>query len=208
MDSLPLELCEQIFSNLIPLPDPKQLVALPSSTKSGRSDIYNLRLTSKRIYQGAFQSFVSLVQDVPTQCTEESWEKFGKLIELPNICNSMTRLALSISKLRILSSRESLKGNPQTDSHVTWLKEQLPVVLVSIVRKAPRLRSLVYTLNGLLIHGNEEREEELGSRRERVSRPGSAMELDPFHVSSIPSRFHLILSRARSHVSVSSLLMP
>jgi hypothetical protein len=193
MDSLPLELFEQIFSNLLPLPDPKQLVALPCSTKSGRSDIYNLRLTSKRTCQGAFQSFVSLVQDVPTQCTEESWENFGKLVELPNVCNSMTCLALSVSKLRILSSHESLKGNTQTDSHVTWLEEQLLVVLVSIVRRAPRLRSLIYTLNGLWTHGNEKREEVVGSRRGSVLRPDSDMELDPFHVSGIPSRFHLIL---------------
>jgi hypothetical protein len=178
MDSLPPELREQIFNSLLPLPDQGQLIALPSSTKSERNNIYNLRLTSKRTYQETFQAFMNLVQDVPTRCTEKSWENLAALIELPHVCKSMTRLALITSKLHL--SREG-QGD---DCRHSWLREQLPAVLRSIIRKAPRLRSLVCTFEGTLVVGNLLGQETLQVSQtswRRIHRRN--MLLDQFHVS-------------------------
>jgi hypothetical protein len=84
------------------------------------------------------------VQDVPTRCRENSRENLVALLELPHVCNSTTRLAIESSR--------SLTRDGIWDHH--WLDLQLPVVLVSIIQKAPRLLSLVYTFERMRMQRN------------------------------------------------------
>jgi hypothetical protein len=147
MDFLPLELREQIFSHLLSRQNLEKLVALLVSTKSERTDIYNLRLTSKRIYEGTLQSFVNIVQDIPTDCKEESLNNLAALVGLPEVCSTMTCLALNTCMLFFLGSQVGC--NAEIDLRATWLQGKLHTALVSIIQKAPRLQSVVCILEGI-----------------------------------------------------------
>jgi hypothetical protein len=147
MDALPLELREQIFGHLLSRQNLEKLVALPVSTYAERNDIYNLRLTSKRICEGATPSFVSIVQDVPTDCKEESLKNLAALVELPEVCSTMTCLTLNACMLFLQGSH--IDCNTEIDLRATWLQEKLHTALVSIIQKAPRLHSMVCIPEGL-----------------------------------------------------------
>jgi hypothetical protein len=48
MNSLPVELQEQVFACLLPHLDRKQLAVLPVSSNKEREDVYNIRLTCRK----------------------------------------------------------------------------------------------------------------------------------------------------------------
>jgi hypothetical protein len=148
MDQLPLELYEHIFSYLLSQKHREQLVALPVSTKSERTDIYNLRLTSRRICMGASQLLLNILQDVATQCKENSFRHLAALVDIPTIASNMTCLTLRTEE----SSRECVSDSlvddfSVIDRRIAWMQEDLHSSLVSIIQKAPRIRHLIYVLD-------------------------------------------------------------
>jgi hypothetical protein len=180
MDTLPLELREQIFGYLLSRQDLEQVVMLPVSTKFERIDIYNLRLTSKRMCEGAAQTFASIVQDVPTECREESLNNLAALLDLPDVCKVMTCLALNTCKMS--PPKDVVDGDTLIDLRALWLQEKLSIALVTIIRKAPQLRSLACTyedIRGLNKDGLD-RKEAFALYRRAHGLP------HPFLVSSFP----------------------
>lgn len=179
METLPIELQEQMFAHLIPHQDLKELVTLPISSRPQRTDIYNLRLTSRRIHMGAWQSFAVIVQDVPSECREKSLKHMTALVELPNISNALTCLTLNTCKLFLTDKTED--EDDEMKLRDTWLQENLCSELEAIIRKAPRLRQLVCVVEAIrgcsMIHGQE---------RNDIMARRVALGTDPMHVSSAP----------------------
>jgi hypothetical protein len=148
MDQLPLELYEHIFSYLLSQKHREQLVALPVSTKSERTDIYNLRLTSRRICMGASQLLLNILQDVATQCKENSFRHLAALVDIPTIASNMTCLTLRTEESSRECDSDSLVDDFSViDRRIAWMQEDLHSSLVSIIQKAPRIRHLIYVLD-------------------------------------------------------------
>jgi hypothetical protein len=198
MDRLPLELHEQIFSHLLSHEPREQLVALPASTDSERSDIYNLRLTSRHICLGASRSFVNIVQDVPTQCRKESLNYLAALVEIPSISSQLTCLALSTDKLSRLYDADCLtEDHADMDVLLAWLQDELHASLVSIMQKASRVRHLVY-----LFRDDAWRKSFINRMRSQPQKSQAATPTPiPFHVSPTHD-----ISFAHAHVMLYKVL--
>jgi hypothetical protein len=147
MEALPLELQEQIFAYLLSRKDLKWVIKLPVSTLSERTDVYNLRLTSRRIHTGVSQSFVRIIQDVPTECREKSLKHLAALIELPAISSNLTCLTLNTCKL--FNIKGTIEDDAEMNHRASWLKERLEAELVAIIHKVPRIQHLVCVVEAI-----------------------------------------------------------
>lgn len=139
METLPLELREQIFAHLLSRKDRKEIITLPVSIPSERNDVYNLRMTSRRISAGGSQAFVDIIEDVLTKCEEESLGNLAALVALPGVSNTLTCLSLSTRKTFFARDITTVRD----DSRKSWLQANLYNRLVVIMRQMPRLRHLV-----------------------------------------------------------------
>lgn len=132
MDALPVELCEQIFAYILPITDQKKIVPLPVSTKLQRIAIYNLRLSCQRLHALAWPSFIRIIEDVPTTCSEKCMHYLASLIALPEIYNGLTCLALKDDR-RL----------PQLIAHDSWLRGNFLRNLVDVMTKIVQFRHLI-----------------------------------------------------------------
>jgi hypothetical protein len=90
MEALSLNLQEQIFAYLLSRQGPGHLVSLPVSTLLERTNIDNVELTSRLLRTTTLQSLVRILEDVPTECSEESFdEDLATLVELPHVCGKL-----------------------------------------------------------------------------------------------------------------------
>jgi hypothetical protein len=147
MDQLPLELYEHIFSYLLSQKHREQLVALPVSTKSERTDVYNLRLTSRRVCMGASHLLSDILQDVPTQCKEDSLIKLAALVEIPTVSRTLTCLTLKSEGFSHQWNSDSLADDfSDINRQLAWVQENLHSGLAAIIQKASRIRHIIYVL--------------------------------------------------------------
>jgi hypothetical protein len=90
-----------------------------------------------------------IVEDVPTECREESLRNLEALIELPGVSNNMTRLALNAYKLHITSKQWMEDLERETFHRQLWLKQMFARQLRAIIGKAGRLCDLICVLERL-----------------------------------------------------------
>ncbi|KAF1934754.1 hypothetical protein EJ02DRAFT_167255 [Clathrospora elynae] len=145
METLPLELREQITSFLLPRANRKAITAAPFSSKAERTDIYNLRLTSHRINAGASQAFLKVIGDVPTKCTKSSLHSLANLVALEDVGKHITTLAFNTCALFLGEKKRYLNDiRFSAFERSLWITTTLGDELVKILRKTPRLRHLTY----------------------------------------------------------------
>lgn len=149
METLPLELREEICSYLLHHIDRTAIVAVPASSKAERDDIYSLRLTSKRINTGASQAFVQIVGDIPTECTEESLNSLLRLVELTVVGKTVTCLTFHACKLHITEKKTLKELNVHCYQREKWVRFNLCSKLSAILRSTPRLRHLTCILEAM-----------------------------------------------------------
>lgn len=142
MDAIPLELHEQIFEYLVPLYDLKEITTLPTYTKEQRRDIYNIRLTNRRLRTHSTLHFVRIVQDVPTGCTNNSMQKLASLVTMPGVGEKMTCLSLN-DFAQVIVQREKEDGDWEFRVVPEWIRESLPEILRNVVSGMPLLHHLV-----------------------------------------------------------------
>jgi hypothetical protein len=145
MEALPLELLHQIFASILSHQPLAQVTVLPVSTLPERNDIYNLRLASRRIRTAASQSFIQIVQDVPTECRQQSLVHLAALLKLEDIGSKLTCLTLNTCKLFVTDPSQDA-----IDLRRTWLKGKLYKELVAIICSAPRIHSLACVVEATL----------------------------------------------------------
>jgi len=156
LETLPLEIHEHIFAYLVPRQRHKNLACLDINhyNQNERPDIYNIRLTCRRLREAAFQTFVWILEDLPTTCQERALQNLAALLELPEISNRLTYLTLSpyhlfTGKFFPYSYFLDLTEDDRRDefpARCAWLRETFPETLVAIVRLAPKIRHLVCVL--------------------------------------------------------------
>jgi hypothetical protein len=149
MEALPLELRQHISAYLLPHHDRCQLVALPTTTSVERDSVYNLRLTCRRTHEGAWQVFSRIVEDVPTECREESLRNLEFLVALPGVSSNVTCLALNAYKLYDTRKQWREDLEQETFHRQLWLKQMLARQLRAIVGRAGRLCHLICVLERL-----------------------------------------------------------
>jgi hypothetical protein len=158
MEALPLELREHITSLLLLGSPSAGTTARPLSYKLSRTAIYSLRLTSRRMNEGAQQAFIQIVEDIPTQCTEQSLQRLEALVALPNVGKHIIHLAFNTCKLYLVPP--NVPSSDQMDAfgqrkdferqgledlkslRSSWIKKAFGKQLARILRKTPRLRNL------------------------------------------------------------------
>jgi hypothetical protein len=159
LEVLPLEIHESIFAYLLPHQHHKELPTLDHDYRyeKARPDIYNVRLTSRRLRAAAFQAFVWILEDLPTKFQEKTLGNLAALLELPEISSRLTYLSLLPYHL---FTNETYSYNVYIIAHYSkaefharcaWLRDTLPETLVATIRKAPRLRHLVCVIAPLRI---------------------------------------------------------
>lgn len=147
MDALPLELRQEIFSHLLPPIDRTALTTTPVISKTERTDVYSLRLVSRRMNSGTSHAFVKIVENVPTECREDSLGKLANLVALAHVGKHITCLTLNTCRLFItetISKRTSVEREVQ--ERFQWFISSLTEQLVSILHETPRLRHLTCIL--------------------------------------------------------------
>ena len=150
MEFLPLELHEQIFAYLLaPRRDWTNIVAVPVSARTDRTDIYNLRLTSRRVNIAALQSFAQIVGDVPTECREESVRRLTNLIALEEVSKTITNLTFNTCKLVITQKQTLTQLNTKCYQHDEWIIYTFRDEVLAILRKTPQLRHMVCFLEAM-----------------------------------------------------------
>jgi hypothetical protein len=154
MEALPLELREHISSFVFPRISQTGAVAdVPVSYQASKIDVYNLRLTSHRMNEGAQKAFVRMIEDVPTQCTEQSLLKLGRAIALVGGHN-ITHLTFNMCKLyaeetstpRLNMQRIFEEAHKRT----AWIRGALQGAVAHIFGEASRLKHL--TLVSEMVH--------------------------------------------------------
>ncbi len=150
MEHLPLELHEQIFAYLLaPRRDWTNILAAPLSARTERADIYNLRLTCRRIKRAATQPFVQIVGDIPTKCTRECFRTLMNLIELDDVNKNITFLTFDTCKLLIIEKQTLSQLNIKCMRQQGWTTRELHDEACSIFQKIPRLRHMIYFLEAM-----------------------------------------------------------
>lgn len=147
MDTLPLELHEHIFSYLLPSRDLKELLTVPASTDKQRADVYHIRLANRRLRSSISSSFIRVIEDVPTECTDESMQKLASLVAIPEVGDKMT--CLTMNSCKEFSTQKHNKFAhfcEEIDTEPAWLNDSLRQNLISVVQKAPRICHLICVL--------------------------------------------------------------
>jgi hypothetical protein len=154
MESLRRKLHEQIFDYLLSPQDLEQLFALPVSTQLERSDIYNIRLTSKRLHVSASRSFLCVFQDILADLRAELLSKLAALVALPDPSDTSAYLTFNTHKMFLKMGMEDMdEVRAEIDGRSAWLLDHLRTTLVSIMRTAPRVRRLICRVEGCRITG-------------------------------------------------------
>ncbi|KAF1844081.1 uncharacterized protein K460DRAFT_419042 [Cucurbitaria berberidis CBS 394.84] len=143
METLPLELREEIFLYLLPRICRTQVVSVPVSSKAERTDIYNLRLTSRRVNTGASQAFLAVIGDIPTGCREQSVQNLTNLVGLADVGNHITCLAFNTCKLYITEKQTLRQINQTCYDRCQWIAKSFCSEVLAILRKTSRLRHLI-----------------------------------------------------------------
>ena len=188
LETLPLEIHEQIFAYLVPRQRHKNLACLDPDywNEKERPDIYNVRLTCRRLRTAALQTFVWILEDLPTKCQEKTLRNLAALLESPEISSRLTYLTLSPYQL-FTGDNYCTPFSVYVDSHrdefharCAWLRDTLSETLGAIIRLAPKIRHLVCLIVTISLTFNDEGEEDtyVGSVFSEV--------IDPMHVSSNP----------------------
>jgi len=184
LETLPLEIHEQIFAYLVPRQRHKNLACLDPDywNEKERPDIYNIRLTCRRLRTAAWQTFVWILEDLPTKCQEVTLRNLAALLESPEISSRLTHLTLSPYHLftgDCYSYSLSVIVDSQRDefhARCAWLRDTLSETLVAIIRLAPKIRHLVCVIASLSLTFNDEGEDAwVGTVYSEV--------VDPMHVS-------------------------
>ena len=186
LETLPLEIHEQIFAYLVPRQRHKNLACLDPDYRNAkeRQDIYNIRLTCRRLRTAALQTFVWILEDLPTKCQEGTLRKLAALLELPDISSRLTYLTLSpyhlftdcyTHHLRVIADIQRVEFH----ARCAWLRDSLLETLVAIIRLAPKIRHLVCVIACLSLRYDD------GGEDAWVGTVYSEA-IDPMHVSSTP----------------------
>jgi len=186
LETLPLEIHEQIFAYLVPRQRHRDLYCLDSAywNEKERPDIYNVRLTCRRLRTAALQTFVWILEDLPTKCQENTLRNLAALLELPEIASRLTYLTLSPYHLfmadRYSDSLDVIIDSPKDEFHArcAWLRDTLSETLVAIIRQAPKIRHLVCVVASLSLTFNQGEHAWVGTIWSEA--------IDPMHVSSAP----------------------
>ena len=187
LETLPLEIHEQIFAYLVPRQRHRNLGFLDPDyyNRKERLDIYNIRLTCRRLRMAALQTFVWILEDLPTKCQENTLRNLAALLESPEISSRLTYLTLSPYHLFTeegYTHHLSVMADSQRDefhAHCAWLRDTRSETLVAIIRLAPKIRHLVCVIASLHPTINDEGEDAwVGTVYSEAD--------DPMHVSPTP----------------------
>ena len=187
LETLPLEIHEHIFAYLVPRQRHKNLACLDPDywSEQERPDIYNIRLTCRRLRTAAWQTFVWILEDLPTKCQEGTLRNLAALLELPEISTRLTYLTLSPYHLFTeegYTHHLSVIADSRRDefhAHCAWLRGTRSETLVAIIRLAPKIRHLVCVIASLSLTFNDAGEKAwVGTVYSEA--------VDPMHVSPTP----------------------
>jgi len=183
LETLPLEIHEQIFAYLVPRQRHRNLACLDIDhyNQNERPDIYNIRLTCRHLREAALQTFVWILEDLPTTCQERTLQNLAALLELPEISSRLTYLTLSpfhlfTGKFFPYSYFLDLTEDDRRDefpARCAWLRDTFPRTLAAIVCLAPKIRHLVCVIATFDLTFNDG-----GTFFSEI--------FDPMHVSSTP----------------------
>ena len=201
MDALPIELLEEIISSLLPCIDETRVVSVPVSSKTERADIYNLRLTSRRINAGASQAFLKLIGDVPTECREQSMRNLESLVRLAHVGNRMTCLTFNTCVLFITDEHSIEQINKEYDDRYLWIIHTFRNAILAILRKTLRLRHIICLYEAT----RGPKEFEFGRGQTVIPNHDASGTLDPMKVRTHRSRSTLIKSNRPAQLSNSRL---
>jgi hypothetical protein len=156
MEALPLELRQHISSFVFPQISRTGGVAdvrVSYTYQASKTDVYNLRLTSRRMNDGAQKAFIRTIEDVPTQCTEQSLLKLGRVITLVGGQN-ITHLTFNMCKLyaeETSTSRLDMQRIfEEAQERTAWIEGVLQGAVAHIFGEASRLKHL--TLVSEMVH--------------------------------------------------------
>ena len=174
METLPLELQHEIFAHLFLDVDWAAAQEPEEKLKASRTDVYNVRLTCRRIHAGASHVFVKIIEEVPTYCAEKRLDNLARLVALPGVGEHVTCLTITTCKLFIANDWISWQQLQNTSSRDQWLSKRMRMVLLPIFRNTVNLRGLTFLHE--LVHVTKD--PGLISRSEI-----DIQSLDPIHVS-------------------------
>ncbi|KAH7095567.1 hypothetical protein FB567DRAFT_33336 [Paraphoma chrysanthemicola] len=146
MEALPLELRQHIFASLLPHHERSELTVLPTTSTVERHDIYNLRLTSRRSYEGAWPVFTRIIEDVPTECKEESFLNLEALVDMADVSSHLTCLSINTCVLFLTGDQSKQTIQEKILKRKAWLRLAFEQRLSAVIGKAARLRHAVYQL--------------------------------------------------------------
>jgi hypothetical protein len=184
MEALPLKLHEKTLACLLPHQDHQQHDILPASKEEERADVYNVRLTCRRLCAAAWQAFVKILEDVPISCRKEGLHNLAALVKLPEVSNKLTCLTLAPFKVfPDLENHDDTLTGVEIRVRSTWFREDFPKALLAIVRLIPKTRHLVCLFWTYQVHcsDNESAESWIGWDSRMMD--GVHHLPDPMHVS-------------------------
>lgn len=123
METLPFELHEQIFANLLTHVPRARRIESPTSNESERRGVYNLRLTSHQLYEAGWQALLQMIEDVPTHCSVTGLRHLAALAELLHVSSKLTCLTLNTCKL-ICTSSANYEAQ-SIEARAIWLQDVL-----------------------------------------------------------------------------------
>ncbi|KAH7085927.1 hypothetical protein BKA63DRAFT_29169 [Paraphoma chrysanthemicola] len=146
MEALPLELRQHIFAYLLPHHERSEVTVLPTTTTVERHDVYSLRLTSRRSYEGAWPVFTRIIEDIPTECKEESILNLEALVDMADVSSHLTCLSISTCVLFLTGDQSKQAREEKVSKRSAWLRLALEQRLAAVIGKAGRLRHAICQL--------------------------------------------------------------
>lgn len=178
METLPIELHEQIFANLLTHVPRARRIESPASNESERRGVYNLRLTSHQLYEAGWQALLQIIEDVPTHCSVTGLRHLAALADLPHVSSKLTCLTLNTCKL-ICTSRANYEAQ-SIEARAIWLQDVLKDELVLIMRKLSHIRHVECAIQSISALG-----EGIGYERFFDVQMMVAAGPDPLHVCQL-----------------------